>query len=227
MPSGTWPFCLSSLTFLLLTSTNNIFYKLPLAKVTYPEANRAYYLTMKGNAAKSTCDVWENKSRTVFHCYDRVSMCTSRRRRKSLDSQTGNFSMGYRSPVYCQYLCSYLDHLEFSMHFSWTEKHYPVHFERCIALMDWGLVACGLDSAPMKQFDFGHWGCYPILISVRKCLSKTSLLLKRGKCLKTFVTRYGRKSKGGGCGHIQRIVVNPELPLCHITTHLAFHPSMH
>nr|XP_060617187.1 urea transporter 2-like isoform X1 [Anolis sagrei ordinatus] len=57
MPLGTWPFCLSSLTFLLLTTTSDAIYRLPLSKVTYPEANRAYYLTRKEQCPKSTCDV--------------------------------------------------------------------------------------------------------------------------------------------------------------------------
>ncbi|XP_072849081.2 urea transporter 1 isoform X1 [Pogona vitticeps] len=57
MPLGTWPFCLSSLTFLLLTTTNEAIYRLPLSKVTYPEANRTYYLTRKEQCSKSTCDV--------------------------------------------------------------------------------------------------------------------------------------------------------------------------
>uniref|UniRef100_A0A8C3K728 Urea transporter n=1 Tax=Calidris pygmaea TaxID=425635 RepID=A0A8C3K728_9CHAR len=47
LPSGTWSFCLSALTFLLITTNNSAIYKLPLSKVTYPEANRAYYLEMK------------------------------------------------------------------------------------------------------------------------------------------------------------------------------------
>ncbi|KFW04925.1 Urea transporter 2, partial [Fulmarus glacialis] len=47
VPSGTWSFCLSALTFLLITTNNSAIYKLPLSKVTYPEANRAYYLKMK------------------------------------------------------------------------------------------------------------------------------------------------------------------------------------
>ncbi|KFQ40371.1 Urea transporter 2, partial [Mesitornis unicolor] len=42
--SGTWSFCLSALTFLLKTTINSAIYNLPLSKVTYPEANRAYYL---------------------------------------------------------------------------------------------------------------------------------------------------------------------------------------
>ncbi|XP_062984364.1 urea transporter 1 isoform X2 [Elgaria multicarinata webbii] len=57
MPMGTWPFCLSSLIFLLLTTNNDAIYKLPLSKVTYPEANRNYYLTRKGECPKDTCDV--------------------------------------------------------------------------------------------------------------------------------------------------------------------------
>ncbi|NXF81659.1 UT2 protein, partial [Sclerurus mexicanus] len=47
VPSGTWSFCLSALTFLLITTNNSAIYKLPLSKVTYPEANRAYYLKMR------------------------------------------------------------------------------------------------------------------------------------------------------------------------------------
>uniref|UniRef100_A0A8C4UVR2 Urea transporter n=1 Tax=Falco tinnunculus TaxID=100819 RepID=A0A8C4UVR2_FALTI len=47
VPSGTWSFCLSALTFLLLTTNNAAIYKVPLSKVTYPEANRAYYLRVK------------------------------------------------------------------------------------------------------------------------------------------------------------------------------------
>ncbi|XP_012870373.1 PREDICTED: urea transporter 2 isoform X1 [Dipodomys ordii] len=49
VPSGTWAFCLSSLIFLLLTTNNPAIYKLPLSKVTYPEANRIWYLTMKSS----------------------------------------------------------------------------------------------------------------------------------------------------------------------------------
>ncbi|XP_027724807.1 urea transporter 2 isoform X1 [Vombatus ursinus] len=47
LPPGTWPFCLSTLIFLLLTTNNPAIYKLPLSKVTYPEANRIYYLTVR------------------------------------------------------------------------------------------------------------------------------------------------------------------------------------
>ncbi|XP_062456455.1 urea transporter 2-like [Rhea pennata] len=46
LPLCTWPFCFSALLFLLLTSENPAMYKLPLCKVTYPEANRIYYLRM-------------------------------------------------------------------------------------------------------------------------------------------------------------------------------------
>ncbi|NWH62009.1 UT2 protein, partial [Geococcyx californianus] len=47
VPSGTWSFCLSALTFLLMTTNISAIFKMPLSKVTYPEANRAYYLKMK------------------------------------------------------------------------------------------------------------------------------------------------------------------------------------
>ncbi|XP_043938358.1 urea transporter 2-like isoform X2 [Protopterus annectens] len=46
LPSCTWPFCLSALLFLLLTTNNNAIYKVPLSRVTYPEANRKYYIQM-------------------------------------------------------------------------------------------------------------------------------------------------------------------------------------
>ncbi|XP_043938343.1 urea transporter 2-like isoform X1 [Protopterus annectens] len=47
LPSFTWPFCFSALLFLLLRTNNKAIYKLPLSKVTYPEANRKYYLEIK------------------------------------------------------------------------------------------------------------------------------------------------------------------------------------
>ncbi|NXU47674.1 UT2 protein, partial [Turnix velox] len=56
VPSGTWSFCLSTLTFLLMTPNNPAIYRLPLSKVTYPEANRAYYLKMKKHQ-RSCCEV--------------------------------------------------------------------------------------------------------------------------------------------------------------------------
>ncbi|XP_057899540.1 urea transporter 2-like [Melospiza georgiana] len=55
VPSGTWPFCLSALTFLLMTTNHSGICRLPLSKVTYPEANRAYYLVMKKHE-KSCCE---------------------------------------------------------------------------------------------------------------------------------------------------------------------------
>nr|XP_015295417.2 urea transporter 2 [Macaca fascicularis] len=53
LPPCTWPFCLSALTFLLLTTNNPAIYKLPLSKVTYPEANRIYYLSQERNRRAS------------------------------------------------------------------------------------------------------------------------------------------------------------------------------
>uniref|UniRef100_A0A452I630 Urea transporter n=1 Tax=Gopherus agassizii TaxID=38772 RepID=A0A452I630_9SAUR len=46
IPACTWPFCFSTFLFLLLTTDNSAIYKLPLCKVTYPEANRVYYLAL-------------------------------------------------------------------------------------------------------------------------------------------------------------------------------------
>ncbi|NXH02711.1 UT2 protein, partial [Loxia leucoptera] len=55
VPPGTWPFCLSALTFLLMSTNHSAICRLPLSKVTYPEANRAYYLMMKKHE-KSCCE---------------------------------------------------------------------------------------------------------------------------------------------------------------------------
>ncbi|XP_069324134.1 urea transporter 2 [Eulemur rufifrons] len=62
LPTCTWPFCLSALTFLLLTTNNPAIYKLPLSKVTYPEANRIYYLSQERNRRASTI--------TKYQAYD-------------------------------------------------------------------------------------------------------------------------------------------------------------
>lgn len=53
LPVCTWPFCLSALLFLLITSENPAIYRMPLCKVTHPEANRIYYLRMKRRASES------------------------------------------------------------------------------------------------------------------------------------------------------------------------------
>ncbi|XP_073925995.1 urea transporter 1 isoform X2 [Castor canadensis] len=47
LPSCTWPFCLATLLFLLLTTKNSNIYRVPLSKVTYPEENRIFYLHTK------------------------------------------------------------------------------------------------------------------------------------------------------------------------------------
>jgi len=53
LPPCTWPFCISALLFLLINTDNPAIYKIPLCKVTYPEANRIYYLRMKRRASES------------------------------------------------------------------------------------------------------------------------------------------------------------------------------
>lgn len=47
LPACTWPFCLSALTFLLLTTETSKIFKLPLAKVNYPEKNLGFYWKMR------------------------------------------------------------------------------------------------------------------------------------------------------------------------------------
>ncbi|XP_078252323.1 urea transporter 2 isoform X2 [Rhinoraja longicauda] len=46
LPVCTWPFCLSTILFLLMTTNNKAIYKLPLIKVTCPEENRKFYKDM-------------------------------------------------------------------------------------------------------------------------------------------------------------------------------------
>nr|XP_058897005.1 urea transporter 2 isoform X1 [Kogia breviceps] len=97
VPPGTWPFCLSALTFLLLMTNNPAIYKLPLSKVTYPEANRIYYLTVKSSEEEKSLsgsaggqppttspkadegsEAMHPKSRNVFH----IEWSSIRRRSK-------------------------------------------------------------------------------------------------------------------------------------------------
>ncbi|KAM6964821.1 urea transporter 2 [Aplochiton taeniatus] len=52
LPSCTWPFCLSALTFLLLTTETNTIFKLPLAKVTYPEKNLRFFWKLRKQELK-------------------------------------------------------------------------------------------------------------------------------------------------------------------------------
>ncbi|XP_068616875.1 urea transporter 2 [Brachionichthys hirsutus] len=47
LPSCTWPFCLSALTFLLVTTETKKIFKLPVAKVTYPEKNLGFFWNLK------------------------------------------------------------------------------------------------------------------------------------------------------------------------------------
>ncbi|XP_066103044.1 urea transporter 1-like isoform X2 [Saccopteryx bilineata] len=53
LPCCTWPFCLATLVFLLLTTNNTNIYKISLSKVTYPEENRIFYLQAKRRMAES------------------------------------------------------------------------------------------------------------------------------------------------------------------------------
>ncbi|XP_072244141.1 urea transporter 2 isoform X2 [Leuresthes tenuis] len=59
LPACTWPFCLSALTFLLLTTGAKRIFKLPLAKVTYPEKNLAFYWKLKKQEKAETVETAE------------------------------------------------------------------------------------------------------------------------------------------------------------------------
>ncbi|KAL0965216.1 hypothetical protein UPYG_G00278280 [Umbra pygmaea] len=54
LPACTWPFCLSALTFLLVTTETRAIYRLPLSAGTYPEENRRYYLGKRGSSRLSS-----------------------------------------------------------------------------------------------------------------------------------------------------------------------------
>ncbi|XP_020137863.1 urea transporter 1 isoform X2 [Microcebus murinus] len=53
LPACTWPFCLATLLFLLLTTKNPNIYRMPLSKLTYPEENRIFYLQTKKRMVES------------------------------------------------------------------------------------------------------------------------------------------------------------------------------
>ncbi|XP_075389350.1 urea transporter 1 [Tenrec ecaudatus] len=53
LPACTWPFCLATLVFLLMTTKNPNIYRMPLGKVTYPEKNRSFYLEAKKKMAEN------------------------------------------------------------------------------------------------------------------------------------------------------------------------------
>ncbi|KAL2778075.1 urea transporter 1 isoform 4, partial [Daubentonia madagascariensis] len=53
LPACTWPFCLATLLFLLLTTKNPNIYRMPLSKLTYPEENRIFYLQAKKRMVES------------------------------------------------------------------------------------------------------------------------------------------------------------------------------
>ncbi|XP_006889278.1 PREDICTED: urea transporter 1 [Elephantulus edwardii] len=53
LPACTWPFCLATLLFLLVTTENPNIYRMPLSKVTYPEENRIFYMQAKKRMTES------------------------------------------------------------------------------------------------------------------------------------------------------------------------------
>ncbi|XP_071011362.1 urea transporter 2-like isoform X1 [Oncorhynchus clarkii lewisi] len=60
LPACTWPFCLSALTFLLITTESRAIHRLPLSAVTYPEENRRYN---KEGSPESHQEVQQNISK--------------------------------------------------------------------------------------------------------------------------------------------------------------------
>ncbi|XP_074934681.1 urea transporter 2-like isoform X1 [Phalacrocorax aristotelis] len=84
LPLCTWPFCFSALLFLLINSDDPAIYKIPLCKVTYPEANRIYYLRMKRRASESRREEQKQKEQKPS-CDSKIStggtpLCTPKNR---------------------------------------------------------------------------------------------------------------------------------------------------
>lgn len=65
LPLCTWPFCFSALLFLLINPDNPAIYKIPLCKVTYPEANRIFYLRMKRRASETRREEQKRKEQKL------------------------------------------------------------------------------------------------------------------------------------------------------------------
>ncbi|XP_009903378.2 urea transporter 2-like [Dryobates pubescens] len=65
LPLCTWPFCFSALLFLLINPDNPAIYKIPLCKVTYPEANRIFFLRMKRRASESRREQQKEKEKKL------------------------------------------------------------------------------------------------------------------------------------------------------------------
>uniref|UniRef100_A0A8C7Y8X6 Urea transporter n=1 Tax=Oryzias sinensis TaxID=183150 RepID=A0A8C7Y8X6_9TELE len=80
LPACTWPFCLSTLIFLLLSSENPALCRLPLAAVSYPEENRRYLRQLKawgrGRAQSSIQEATEGMKVEIY-IYRSISVSRS------------------------------------------------------------------------------------------------------------------------------------------------------
>ncbi|XP_056147756.1 urea transporter 2 isoform X2 [Lampris incognitus] len=65
LPACTWPFCLSALTFLLITTGTKAIFKLPLAKVTYPEKNLCFFWKLKKQEKMEKAEKEEQQQKTT------------------------------------------------------------------------------------------------------------------------------------------------------------------
>ncbi|KAL0979298.1 hypothetical protein UPYG_G00183350 [Umbra pygmaea] len=63
LPSCTWPFCLSALTFLLITTETKSIFKLPLANVAYPEKNLCNFWKLRKTLERDEKKSDEEKAR--------------------------------------------------------------------------------------------------------------------------------------------------------------------
>lgn len=115
LPLCTWPFCFSALLFLMITSDNPALYKIPLCKVTYPEANRIYYLRMMRRASESRREEQKRKEQKPS-CGSKIStggtpLCTPKNSRAYWFPMSKSKQYQGSLSDASQALCSYKHHL--------------------------------------------------------------------------------------------------------------------
>uniref|UniRef100_A0A3B5PV30 Urea transporter n=1 Tax=Xiphophorus maculatus TaxID=8083 RepID=A0A3B5PV30_XIPMA len=76
LPACTWPFCLSTLIFLLLSSENPAICRLPLSAVSYPEENRHYLRHLRMSEKPFIVGHW-NILTLEFNCVLFFCLCVS------------------------------------------------------------------------------------------------------------------------------------------------------
>ncbi|XP_008824139.2 urea transporter 1 isoform X2 [Nannospalax galili] len=90
LQSCTWPFCLATLLFLLMTTNNSNICRMPLSKVTYPEENRVFFLQNKKRMVEGPLNQWYWDNQKVVqevHAGGREKLTPDASRRRNLPSR--------------------------------------------------------------------------------------------------------------------------------------------